>query len=334
MEALTRGFPLSILRGDTVKKLLGLALVLTLCWAPALAQKKRVAVMDFDFGTVQRWWEGNWDIGKGISDMIVDELVNDEARTYSVIERKRLDTILAEQNFSNSNRADPSSAARIGKVLGIGAIITGSVTQFGVEKKGFSLGGIGVGRGGFGVGKIGTQKGKASVKITARIVDVNTAEILASAKGEGKSSRSGLILGGGGGGGGGFGGGGISMTSSDFRQTILGEATEAAVADLAAKLIKHGNRVKATKAVVRGLVADVDGATLILNVGTAAGLKAGDVLTIVRVTRTVKDPATGKVLREITSEVGRVRIDQADEGSSVGTVTSGSDIKVGDVVKN
>ena len=75
-----------------------------------------------------------------------------------------------------------------------------------------------------------------------------------------------------------------------------------------------------------GLVSDVDGATLILNVGTAAGLKAGDVLTIVRDTRTV--------LREFTSEVGWVRIDQADEGSSLGTVTSGSDIKVGDVVKN
>lgn len=317
-----------------MKKLLASALVLTTCLAPALAQKKRVAVMDFDFGTVQRWWEGNWDIGKGISDMIVDELVNDEARTYSVIERKQLDTILAEQNFSNSNRADPSSAARIGKVLGIGAIITGSVTQFGVEKKGFSLGGLGVGRGGFGAGKVGTQKGKAKVRLTARIVDVNTAEILASAKGEGKSSRSGLILGGAGGGRGGFGGGGISMTSSEFRQTILGEATEAAVTDLTAKLIQHSGRVKATKAVVRGLVADVAGATLILNVGTGAGVKVGDVLTIVRVTRTVKDPATGKVLREITSEVGRVRIDEADEVSSVGTLTSGSDIKVGDVVKN
>jgi curli biogenesis system outer membrane secretion channel CsgG len=74
------------------------------------AQVKRpsIALLDFDYGTVQQWWSGNWDIGKGISDMLVDELVNDG--TYRVIERKRLDAILAEQNFSNSERADPSAA--------------------------------------------------------------------------------------------------------------------------------------------------------------------------------------------------------------------------------
>ena len=35
------------------------------------AQSKRptVALLDFDYGTVQQWWSGNWDIGKGISDM-------------------------------------------------------------------------------------------------------------------------------------------------------------------------------------------------------------------------------------------------------------------------
>ncbi len=67
-----------------------------------VAQKKRVAVVDFDFGTVQQWWGGSWDIGKGIADMVVNELVNDG--TYSVIERKKMDLVMAEQNFSNSDR--------------------------------------------------------------------------------------------------------------------------------------------------------------------------------------------------------------------------------------
>ncbi len=300
--------------------------------ASLFAQKKRVAVMDFEFGSVQRWWSGNWDIGRGIADMIVDELVNDG--TYAVIERKQLQTILAEQNFSNSDRANANTAAKIGKVLGVNAIIVGSITQFGVEKKGFSLGGIGGKYTGFGGAKVGTQKGKAEVKITARIIDINTAEILASSKGDGKSDRSGLLLGGGGAGGGGFGAGQVSMTSSEYRETILGEATEKAVADLSGRLIDREDRITFTKVDVRGLVADVDGNTLILNVGSGAGVKAGDVLNILRVSRTVKDPATGKVLREITSTVGQVRIDQADAGSSVGTVVSGSGIKVGDIVRN
>ena len=76
---------------------------------PAHAQSSRptVAILDLEFGAVQRWWEGNWDIGKGVADLVVDGLVEDGS--YRVIERKRLDAILAEQNFSNSDRADPSA---------------------------------------------------------------------------------------------------------------------------------------------------------------------------------------------------------------------------------
>src|SRR5512142_2489207 len=110
---------------------------------PAAAQSKRptVALMDFDFASIQHWWSGNEDIGKGISDMIVDGLVEDG--TYRVIERKRLDAILAEQNFSNSDRADPEAAqvAKIGKALGVKFLIVGSITKFGMEDKGTRIGG-------------------------------------------------------------------------------------------------------------------------------------------------------------------------------------------------
>jgi len=214
--------------------------------ADVSAQTKRptVALLDFDFGTVQQWWSGNWDIGKGIADLLVDELVNDG--TYRVIERKRLDAILAEQNFSNSERADPSAAtiAKIGKVLGVKYLIVGSITKFGLEQKKQGIGGGGFGHGGFGIGAIGREKGKANVAITARMVDVSTAEIMASAKGEGISSRSGLLLGGGGGGGGGAGLGGVQMTSSDYQETILGEATEVAVKQVAEKLVAAKSRLE------------------------------------------------------------------------------------------
>src|SRR4029453_8209680 len=129
---------------------LALALVSLAGAADVSAQSKRptVALLDFDYGTVQQWWSGNWDIGKGISDMLVDELVNDG--TYRIIERKRLDAILAEQNFSNSERADPSAAtlAKVGKVLGVQYLIVGSITKFGTEQKKQGVGGGGVGYGG------------------------------------------------------------------------------------------------------------------------------------------------------------------------------------------
>ena len=310
-------------------------LVLVLCAPGLFAQeekRRRVAIVDFDYGSIQQWWEGTWDIGRGITDMLVDELVKDG--TYSVVERRHIDTILDEQDFSASDRANPTSAAEIGRLLGVDAIVAGSITQFGVERRGFGIGGIARLTGGVVGGGVGTRKGKAAVQLTARIVDINTAEILASEEGEGKSKRSGLLLGGGGGGGSNAGAGGISMTSSDYRQTVLGEATEAAVVNLAAKLIQFADRIPERAIEVSGVVADVDGSTLILNVGTLAGVNVGDTLKILRVRRTIKDPVSGAVLREITQDVGQVRIEDVDAGSSLGTVTAGSDIQVGDLVRN
>ena len=161
----------------SVHSALGLAAVAmaTAAGAPAAAQSKRptIAVLAFEYGTVQQWWSGTWDIGEGISDLIVDELVNDGS--FRVIERKRLDAILAEQNFSNSERADPSAKtmAQIGKVLGVKYLVVGSITKFGTEKSNKSFSGGGYGSA-FGLGSVGTSKGKANVAITARIIDITT----------------------------------------------------------------------------------------------------------------------------------------------------------------
>ena len=56
-------------------------------------------------------------------------------------------------------------------------------------------------------------------------------------------------------------------------------------------------------------------------------------LAVERVSREVKDPASGKVLRRITSPVGEIEVTEADEGSSVAKIVSGQGFKVGDVVK-
>jgi curli biogenesis system outer membrane secretion channel CsgG len=212
---------------------------------PAAAQSTRptIAVLNFEYGTVQRWWSGTQDIGEGISDMIVDELVNDGS--FRVIERKRLDAVLAEQNFSNSERADPSAktVAQLGKALGVKYLVVGSITKFGTEQSNKSFSGGGYGSA-FGLGSVGTAKGKANVAITARIIDTTTGEIMASAKGDGTSKRSGLLLGGAGGGGGGGGGGRIEFGASDFRDTILGEATEIAVKATTTKLVAAKTRLE------------------------------------------------------------------------------------------
>ena len=146
--------------------------------------------------------------------------------------------------------------------------------------------------------------------------------------------RSHTLLGGLAAAGGTLGGGVINLGTEDFRQTILGEATYAAVEDLVAALVDANDKIPFTKPEVRGLVADVQGLIVILNVGTSHEVRVGDTLKVLTVTRTITDPATGKALREITEEIGQVRIDETDDQSSVGTVISGGEIKVGDIVKN
>ena len=222
-----------------------IALALAACALPATAQSTRptVAILNFDYGSIEHWWSGNQDIGQGISDLLVDELVTDGS--YRIIERKSLDAILAEQNFSQSERADPSAKtlAQVGKVLGVKYMVVGSVTKFGTEKSNKSFSGAGFGSK-YGIGEVGTAKGKANVAIAARIIDTTTAEVMAVAKGEGVSKRSGLLLGGGAGGGGGAGAGRIEFGASEFRDTILGEATEMAVKQTAEKLVAAKSRLQ------------------------------------------------------------------------------------------
>jgi curli biogenesis system outer membrane secretion channel CsgG len=299
------------------------------------ARKKRVAVLDFDFATVQSSSNAvfgtNVDVGKGITDLLVKFLVRDG--TYSVIDRKAMDKVLAEQNFSNSDRANPNSAAKMGKLLGVDAIIVGSITEFGNETKNTNIGGNGGNWGGFGFGGVGHKKSKAVVAVDARIIDIDTAEILGVGEGKGESSRESTSLLGGGSNWHGFGSGAVDFGSSDFQETIIGEAVNAAVQQMSGELIADNTKLQVRTISVSGLVAAVDNGQIVLNVGSKAGLKVGDQLNVERMTREIKDPATGQVIRRMTSPVGVVRITDVDEGSAVCVPVSGTDFKTGDMVK-
>jgi curli biogenesis system outer membrane secretion channel CsgG len=331
--------------GSLMKKALFAVAVLGLMattWATAAMgqtaptpRKKRVAVFDFDYATVHGGvaaiFGQDVDIGKGVSDLLVKYLVKDGS--YSVLERKAMDKILTEQNFSTSDRANPASAAKIGKLLGADAIIVGSITQFGNDTKKTGVGGAGGGLGGFGLGGFKHSNTKAIVALDARIVDIDTAEILAVAEGKGESQRSSTSLVGGGGSWHGFGAGGVDFGSSDFQNTIIGEAVKAAVENMSAEVIAGKDKLVARTIMVEGLVAAVDGGQVILNVGAKAGVKVGDQLSVERVSREIKDPATGKVLRRMSTSIGLVKVTDVDDVSSVCSVVSGTGFKTGDAVK-
>ncbi len=192
----------------------------------AQAKRPMVAVMDFEYGTIDNWW-GQYNIGKGMADQVVDALVNDGS--FRVIERKKLDTVLAEQDFSNSDRSDPKTTLKLGKVLGVKYIIAGSITKFSTEKRGGGVRVKGIGLGG--------SKAKSEVALTARVIDATTGEIVASAKGLGQSSK---------GGGAEFASGGFAVgtSSEEWRTSGLGEAQEKACIEFVASLIAKKDRLE------------------------------------------------------------------------------------------
>jgi curli biogenesis system outer membrane secretion channel CsgG len=328
-----------------MSRLLRFACVSFLAMAPCVAQqppaapaaptapKKRVAVMNFDYGTVKTTvaaiFGTDQDVGKGITDLMVQKLVQDGK--YSVIERSALDKIIAEQNFNNSDRADPASASKIGRILGVDTIIIGSITKFGRDDK--SVGGVGGGHSGWTGAIAGMKKkdSKAVVAITARMVNTTTGEILAAVTGNGESTRSGFAVGGGGGNGYNGGGGGFDMTSSNFANTILGEAVTKAVDDTASQLDSAAATLPTIKATYSGVIADVSGNTIIINIGNKVGVRVGDAIQISRPVRTVKDPTTGKVLKTVTDKIGTATVTDVDADSATLTYTGTTPVKVGDV---
>jgi hypothetical protein len=131
------------------------------------------------------------------------------------------------------------------------------------------------------------------------------------------------------------GGGEIDMGSKNFGDTILGEAVNQAVSSTAVKLENEAPRLPTHVLTISGLIADVNGQTLVMNVGAKVGLRVGMVLQVSHPGREIRDPATGKVLRRIDTALGTVSLTEVEDDSSVGTFTGyGGKVAVGDAVRN
>src|SRR3954462_14152495 len=118
--------------------LLALALAVP---GPAAAQgaKPRVAVLAFQNNSTWSWWGDN--LGGAAADEMATQLV--QSGKFTVLERAQLGALLSEQELGASGRVAPGTAAKIGKVLGVQLLLTGSITQFSIERKSAAYKGIG-----------------------------------------------------------------------------------------------------------------------------------------------------------------------------------------------
>ncbi len=296
--------------------------------APAHADaKRRIAIMPFDSGSYASAI-ANVDLGSAIASMLTTKLVKDG--TYRLIDRQMLDSVMKEQNLSVSDRADPATACKIGKILSVDAIVVGSITQFGQENKSSSaslptgyipgipyIGGFG------GFGSIRSSKSKTKVSIDAKVIDINTTEILAAMQGTGEAKRS---------------GGGIGGFSSDTygESAIADEATIQAVDSLSSQIVAEAVKIPDNQSLiaknVEGKIADITGNTATINVGKKSGIQVGSKLNVQRSVKKITDPDSGKVIKEVFNTIATITIKEADDSSASGDI-SGTGVKVGDSVK-
>ena len=295
------------------------------------AQKKRVIVDEFDYSTVksqvQAVFNTQQDIGKGIRAMLIKRIA--DANNLVVVERAKIQNIMKEQDFNASNRVKQGSGARVGNISGADAMLSGDIVVFGRDDKKRSVKGGGL----FGsvIGGIAASKNedKAVVVIDYRLIDAETSEVIATGEAKGESVRKGNALGAIGGAlGKGVAGVQVDMTSSNFAETIIGEATQDCVNKLADILKDQSANMKKTVRPVETTVADVSGNTLVIAAGGNDGVNVGETFEIHRIDREVKDPTTKEVLDRITTKVGEMTITSVRDKIATGTY-SGAPAKVG-----
>ncbi len=107
---------------------------------------KRIAVIYFDNGSDNNELSR---LRKGLADMLISDLT--KIKMLNVAERARMEEILKEQKLNNTKEFDASTASKVGKLLGVQYILTGSFFEL-----------------------------MGSLRIDARIIDVETGKIIKS----------------------------------------------------------------------------------------------------------------------------------------------------------
>jgi curli biogenesis system outer membrane secretion channel CsgG len=138
---------------------------------PMDGPKKRIAVMPFEM----KAGRGSAAVGRGMSDMLTDALVN--SGRFIVLERETLKDVVAEQDLGRSGRVRKESAPEVGAIEGAQLLIRGSVVQFEPECSGGTLTVVGL--------------KQACVSIAMRIIDARTGQVLNSTTVDGSAVTAG-----------------------------------------------------------------------------------------------------------------------------------------------
>lgn len=175
-----------------INSIVCLALVLVAVTPAFAADKPRIAVLEFEnkANSGWHWWSDRG--AEAMQDVFVTELV--KSGKFRVIDRERLDALMAEKNLALSGDVNPATAVQAGQLLGVEYFLVGAVTEYG------STDASGGSSGRFGLPSVRAGKKTFVAAANARIIDAQTGEIVWADEARGEESNVRVRVGGIGGG--------------------------------------------------------------------------------------------------------------------------------------
>jgi curli biogenesis system outer membrane secretion channel CsgG len=266
-----------------------------------------------------------------IEDMVRQAL--GATRRFTMVERTSATSdVTGEQDFGASGRADKQTAAKMSRMKGADYIVKATIIELNPEKESRDIKAIagGVGMSTFGIGSIGLSGKVAFCRLNVRLVNATTGEIAQDMTVDGTAGGSGLSFGAGliSVGTRGAAGGGAAVDNK--KSAAISDAMQAC-----ANKIAYFVATKFEDLPWQGSVANVNGEKVIINAGANAGLKMGQILTLLSKGEPVMDPDDStNVLGYDTRELGNVRIvDVQDRFATCEMVDKTTGAKRGDIVR-
>lgn len=149
------------------------------------AEKPVLAVAEFKNQTSAAWWRDG--VGWELSDMLTNELASMEK--FKMVERRKLQGVLDEQDLATSGRIRPGTGAKIGQMTGAQYLVTGTVSSY-QEKTEGTGGGIS-----FRGISVGGKSEEAYMAVDLRVINTTTGDIEFSRTVEARSSGGGINVG-------------------------------------------------------------------------------------------------------------------------------------------
>jgi len=123
------------------------------------------------------------------------------------------------------------------------------------------------------------------------------------------------------------------MTSSNFQETIIGEATVESVTKLAAIANSKEQQIAPKSSEVEAKIAEIAGNKIYLAAGGNDGVQQCDKFEVSRVIKEIKDPSTGEVLDLQVEKVGELMVTEVRDKISIAYFNGTEMPKVGYAVK-